>query len=202
MRPAGRGVPLRHDPGARPICGAAQRARRVHPVASACSSPASRRSRSTRRTPTAARSGPTTTGCQSISSPSRSSRWRARRRTGSGPIDVMNPHDDGVSLDIVRRLAHRRRPPDQPDRRPPGVAQPIRDRADGTARSGSGDTACCRFWTRTANRSRPVRGAIAPTDVFRAAVRAAKIGADQDIPHVSRSLIDKYVADLQRLDLV
>ena len=49
---------------------------------------------------------------------------------------------------------------------------------------------------------RPVRGAIAPTDVFRGAVRAAKIGADQDIPHVSRSLIDKYVADLQRLDLV
>ncbi len=48
----------------------------------------------------------------------------------------------------------------------------------------------------------PIRGAIAPTEVFHSAVRAAKVGADQDIPHVSASLIDKYVADLQRLDLV
>ena len=49
---------------------------------------------------------------------------------------------------------------------------------------------------------RPIRGALAPTEVFHGAVRAAKIGVDQDIPHVSESLIDKYVADLQRLDLV
>ncbi len=48
----------------------------------------------------------------------------------------------------------------------------------------------------------PIRGAIAPTDVFRSAVRAAKIGFDHDIPHVSRSLIDKYADDLERLDLV
>ena len=49
---------------------------------------------------------------------------------------------------------------------------------------------------------RPIRGALAPTEVFHGAVRAAKIGVDQDIPHVSEPLIDKYVADLQRLDLV
>ena len=49
---------------------------------------------------------------------------------------------------------------------------------------------------------RPIRGAIAPTEVFHAAVRAAKVGADGDIPHLSQSLIDKYVADLQRLGLV
>jgi fatty acid CoA ligase FadD9 len=49
---------------------------------------------------------------------------------------------------------------------------------------------------------RPVRGAIAPTDVFHSAVRAAKVGPDGDIPHVSALLIDKYVADLQHLNLL
>ena len=49
---------------------------------------------------------------------------------------------------------------------------------------------------------RPIRGATAPAEVFQSAVRAAKVGAEQDIPHVSASLIDKYVADLRRLDLV
>jgi fatty acid CoA ligase FadD9 len=33
-------------------------------------------------------------------------------------------------------------------------------------------------------------------------VRTAGIGADQDIPHLSRPLIEKYVADLRRLGLI
>ncbi len=41
----------------------------------------------------------------------------------------------------------------------------------------------------------PLREAPAPTDVFRGAVQAAKIGADKDIPHLSAELIDKYVTD-------
>lgn len=45
-------------------------------------------------------------------------------------------------------------------------------------------------------------GRPAPTDVFRGAVQAAKIGADKDIPHLSAALIDKYVSDLQLLGLV
>lgn len=48
----------------------------------------------------------------------------------------------------------------------------------------------------------PLLGAPAPTDVFRDAVRAAKIGSDQDIPHLSASLIGKYVADLKHLGLL
>jgi fatty acid CoA ligase FadD9 len=48
----------------------------------------------------------------------------------------------------------------------------------------------------------PLCGAPAPTEVFRDAVRAAKIGADEDIPHLSVSLINKYVADLQHLGLL
>ncbi len=51
----------------------------------------------------------------------------------------------------------------------------------------------------------PIRGALAPTDRFRAAVREAKIGVDKnspDIPHISPQIIVKYVTDLQRLGLL
>ena len=85
VRPAGRGVPLRHDPRPHPICRAAQRAGRLHPAAA---EPSGHRHRAAvvlrDGTPTAVRSGPTTTGCRSISSPSRSSRWPRSRRTGTG----------------------------------------------------------------------------------------------------------------------
>ncbi len=48
----------------------------------------------------------------------------------------------------------------------------------------------------------PVNGSIAPTDVFRAAVQDAKIGPDKDIPHVSAPVIVKYITDLQLLGLL
>jgi fatty acid CoA ligase FadD9 len=49
---------------------------------------------------------------------------------------------------------------------------------------------------------KPLRGAAAPTDAFRAAVCAAKVGPDQDIPHISAELIDKYADDLRQLGLL
>jgi len=48
----------------------------------------------------------------------------------------------------------------------------------------------------------PIRGSLAPTDRFRAAVQEAKIGPDNDIPHVSAPIIIKYVSDLQLLGLL
>jgi fatty acid CoA ligase FadD9 len=48
----------------------------------------------------------------------------------------------------------------------------------------------------------PLNGSIAPTEVFRAAVQDAKIGADKDIPHVSAPVIVKYITDLQLLGLI
>jgi glycopeptidolipid biosynthesis protein len=48
----------------------------------------------------------------------------------------------------------------------------------------------------------PICGSLAPTDRFRAAVQEAKIGQDNDIPHVSAPVITKYVTDLQRLGLL
>ncbi|MGD1174426.1 hypothetical protein, partial [Mycobacterium seoulense] len=48
----------------------------------------------------------------------------------------------------------------------------------------------------------PASGSFAPTDRFRAAVQEAKIGADNDIPHISPPVIVKYVTDLQLLGLL
>lgn len=48
----------------------------------------------------------------------------------------------------------------------------------------------------------PIRGSIAPTDRFRAAVQAAEIGAEHDIPHVTPAVIVKYITDLQLLGLL
>jgi amino acid adenylation domain-containing protein/thioester reductase-like protein len=48
----------------------------------------------------------------------------------------------------------------------------------------------------------PARGSLAPANRFRAAVQAAKVGPDNDIPHVSPAVIVKYVTDLQMLGLL
>jgi fatty acid CoA ligase FadD9 len=48
----------------------------------------------------------------------------------------------------------------------------------------------------------PVRGSIAPTDRFRAAVRSARVGRDKDIPHVTPEIIVKYATDLKLLGLL
>lgn len=49
---------------------------------------------------------------------------------------------------------------------------------------------------------KPIRGSIAPATHFRAAVQAANIGPDKDIPHVTESLIVKYITNLQLLGLL
>ncbi|GAC1403211.1 MAG: thioester reductase domain-containing protein [Mycobacterium sp.] len=47
-----------------------------------------------------------------------------------------------------------------------------------------------------------LRGPALPAQTFRDGVRAAAIGPEHDIPHLSASLIAKYIADLQQLDLL
>ncbi|MDT5147614.1 MAG: fatty acid CoA ligase FadD9, partial [Mycobacterium sp.] len=116
-------------------------------------------------------------------------------------FDVMNPHDDGVSLDVF--------------------VDWLIDAGHGIRRIDAYDEWLGRFETAlralpdkqrqhsvlpllSAYRSpeKPLRGAPAPTDVFRGAVRAAKVGSDQDIPHLSAALIAKYVSDLRLLGLI
>jgi fatty acid CoA ligase FadD9 len=49
---------------------------------------------------------------------------------------------------------------------------------------------------------KPIRGSMASTDRFRAAVQDAKIGPDKDIPHITAPIIIKYITDLQLLGLL
>jgi fatty acid CoA ligase FadD9 len=49
---------------------------------------------------------------------------------------------------------------------------------------------------------RPLRGSLAPTDRFRAAVQEAKVGPDKDIPHITPQIIAKYISDLRLLGLL
>ena len=48
----------------------------------------------------------------------------------------------------------------------------------------------------------PINGSLAPVDHFRAAVQDNKIGPDKDIPHVSAPVIVKYITDLELLGLL
>jgi fatty acid CoA ligase FadD9 len=48
----------------------------------------------------------------------------------------------------------------------------------------------------------PINGSLAPADHFREAVQDAKIGPDKDIPHLSAPLIVKYASDLKLLGLL
>ncbi|WP_415624105.1 thioester reductase domain-containing protein, partial [Mycobacterium intermedium] len=48
----------------------------------------------------------------------------------------------------------------------------------------------------------PMQGSYAPTDRFRAAVQRAKIGPQNDIPHVTPAVIRKYATDLELLGLL
>lgn len=119
---------------------------------------------------------------------------------GYRSFDVMNPYDDGVSLDtfVGWLIAAGNK------------IQRIDDYYDWLARFEIALKALPEMQRQhslvpllSAYREpqAPMRGAPAPTEVFHNAVRAAEIGADKDIPHISAVLINKYVADLQRLGL-
>ncbi|PIB79697.1 carboxylic acid reductase [Mycobacterium celatum] len=48
----------------------------------------------------------------------------------------------------------------------------------------------------------PTPGSHLPAEKFRAAVQSAGIGTDNDVPHLTEALIDKYVTDLHQLGLL
>ncbi|WP_184445688.1 carboxylic acid reductase [Mycobacterium sp. AZCC_0083] len=120
---------------------------------------------------------------------------------GFRSYDVMNPHDDGISLDVVVDWLI-----DE------GAAiTRVDDHAEWIARF---EGALRALPEQQRQRSalllldayrvpeQPLRGALAPTAVFREAVQAAKVGPTHDIPHISVDLIRKYLADLKELDLM
>lgn len=125
----------------------------------------------------------------------------AQASGGFRTYHVMNPYDDGISLDTY--------------------VDWLNDAGDHIERIPDYDTWLRRFETAVRalpERQRrhsllpllhsyrqpqtPIRGSIAPTERFRTAVRNAKIGSDEDIPHVTREVIVKYPSDLHLLGLL
>ncbi|BAX90410.1 carboxylic acid reductase [Mycobacterium shigaense] len=116
-------------------------------------------------------------------------------------FDVMNPHDDGISLDVfvdwLIEAGHDIRRIDDHDEWLARFETALRALPEKQRQ-----LSVLPLLNAYRRPERPLRGAPAPTDAFRAAVREAKIGADKDIPNLSAALIDKYVADLRLLGLI
>ena len=116
-------------------------------------------------------------------------------------FDVMNPHDDGISLDVfvdwLTAAGHDIRRIEDYDEWLQRFETSIRALPDKQRQQS-----VLPLLDAYRKPEQPLRGAPAPTDVFRTAVQAAKIGADKDIPHLSAQLIEKYVADLRLIGLV
>jgi glycopeptidolipid biosynthesis protein len=126
---------------------------------------------------------------------------------GFDTYHVMNPHDDGIGLDeyvdwvieagypieriadfgewLSRFEAGLRELPDE--QRQQSVLQMLLLFMHGT---------------KDVQAPEPSLGSYAPADRFQAAVQEAKIGPDNDIAHVSSSVIVKYVTDLQLLGML
>ncbi|AXG83083.1 carboxylic acid reductase [Streptomyces paludis] len=125
----------------------------------------------------------------------------ARATTGHRTFNVVNPHDDGISLDtFVDWLIE--------------AGHPVR-RIDGYDAWLTRFTVALRALPERQRRlsllpllhafARPeeeVSGSALPAERFRAAVRARETGSGEDIPRLSAALIRKYVTDLRQLGLL
>jgi glycopeptidolipid biosynthesis protein len=128
----------------------------------------------------------------------------ARAIEGHQTYHVMNPHDDGIGVDeFVDWLIEAGTPIQRIDDfgewlhrfKAALLALPDRQREQSVLQ-----VLMLRFDDLHA--AEPVHGSLAPTDRFRAAVREAEIGRDNDIPHVSAAVITKYVNDMKLLGLL
>jgi fatty acid CoA ligase FadD9 len=114
---------------------------------------------------------------------------------------VLNPYDDGIGLDqyvdwlneagySIQRIADYK---DWLQRFETAMrALPERQRQHSVL-------PLLHYWQEP---QKPLCGALASTERFRAAVQEAKVGPDKDIPHVPAELIGKYITDLQLLGLL
>jgi fatty acid CoA ligase FadD9 len=121
--------------------------------------------------------------------------------TGFTSFDVMNPHDDGISLDVfVDWLIAAGAPIVRIDSYPDWFSR--FQTALKALPEGPRQQSALPLLDVYRIPQPPLLGATAPTDVYQGAVQAAGIGADHDIPHLTAPLIEKYVSDLQQLGLL
>ena len=114
---------------------------------------------------------------------------------------VMNPYDDGISMDtFVDWLVEA----GYPIARVPGYA-PWLERFETSLRALPEKQRAASLLPLLHNYQKPehpINGSLAPADHFRAAVQEAKIGPDKDIPHLTKPVIVKYATDLELLGLL
>jgi fatty acid CoA ligase FadD9 len=120
---------------------------------------------------------------------------------GFATYNVLNPYDDGIGLDeYVDWLID--------------AGYPIQRIPDYDGWLQRLETSLCALGERERQHSllpllhkyqrpeKPIRGAMAPIDRFRAAVQGAKIGPDKDIPHITAPIIVNYITNLKLLGLL
>ena len=114
---------------------------------------------------------------------------------------VMNPYDDGISMDtFVDWLVEA----GYPIARVPGYAAWL-ERFETSLRALPEKQRAASLLPLLHNYQKPehpINGSLAPADHFRAAVQEAKIGPDKDIPHLTKPVIVKYATDLELLGLL
>jgi len=125
----------------------------------------------------------------------------ARSTEGYHTYHLMNPHEDGISLDtyvdwLIDAGYDLKRVDDYADWLQQ-FSTSVRSLPE-TQRQHS-VLPLLHFYQQPAE---PLTAGIAPADEFRKAVQEAKIGADNDIPHITRELIVKYITDLRQLNLL
>ena len=125
----------------------------------------------------------------------------ANVRDGFETYHVMNPYDDGISMDtFVDWLVEA----GYPITRVPDYSAWLQ-RFETTLRALPDKQRQASLLPLLHNYQRPehpMLGSIAPTDRFRAAVQDAKIGPDKDIPHITAPVIVQYITNLELLGLL
>jgi fatty acid CoA ligase FadD9 len=120
---------------------------------------------------------------------------------GYQTFNVLNPHDDGISIDVfvdwLNDAGHAIQRIDAYEEWFTRFEIALRAMPDKQKQHSL--LPLLHAFTQP---SEAVRGSGIPADRFRAAVQAAKVGSDKDIPHVSASLIRKYSTDLHELKLI
>jgi fatty acid CoA ligase FadD9 len=125
----------------------------------------------------------------------------AQGETGAEIYHVLNPYDDGVGLDeyvewLIDAGCPLQRVADYEDwlQRFETAMRALPDR-----QRQHSVLPLLHYWKQP---EKPLRGALASTERFRAAVQDAKVGPDKDIPHVTPDVVVKYITNLQLLGLV
>jgi fatty acid CoA ligase FadD9 len=124
-----------------------------------------------------------------------------RATAGFHTYNVVNPHDDGISLDqVVDWLI--------------AAGNPMERVADYDDWLASFEVAMRALPERQRQHSElnlldafkhpspALHSPVLPASAFRDGVRTSRIGPDHDIPHISQALIGKYVTDLRQLELL